>query len=67
MSENRGRIHSSGKPYKLIDCSREHRKGIIASSLRELINVAKMRFAISTEYQLRIVLEQDGKLSTFIK
>ncbi|XP_033211008.1 DNA fragmentation factor subunit alpha-like isoform X2 [Belonocnema kinseyi] len=49
----------SGNPYKIVDHLRERRKGITASSLEELTNVARTRLAFP-DGQLTIVLEQDG-------
>lgn len=62
MSENTALISTPGNPYKIVDCNREKRKGITASSLEDLINVARNRLAIPSDADLTIVLEQDGKL-----
>ncbi|XP_034937167.1 DNA fragmentation factor subunit alpha-like [Chelonus insularis] len=60
MSENTAIIAVSGNPYKIVDCSRERRKGITASSLEELTNVARNRLSLPVDADLTIVLEQDG-------
>ncbi|KAK0168915.1 hypothetical protein PV327_002671 [Microctonus hyperodae] len=60
MSENTALISTPGNPYKIVDCNREKRKGITASSLEDLINVARNRLAIPNDADLTIVLEQDG-------
>lgn len=62
MSDNSAIVVSTGNPYKIVDCSREKRKGITATSLEELTNVARNRLAFSPEAELTIVLEQDGKI-----
>ena len=55
----------SGNPYKIVDHARERRKGITASSLEELTNVARTRLALPDDGQLTIVLEQDGTFNIF--
>lgn len=55
----------SGNPYKIVDHLRERRKGITASSLEELTNVARTRLAFPDDGQLTIVLEQDGMFNFF--
>lgn len=62
MSDNAQVIVAAGNPYKIVDHARERRKGITASSLKELTNVARNRLALPTEADLTIVLEQDGKI-----
>lgn len=54
-----------GNPYKLVDYNREKRKGVTATSLKELINNARTRFNIPTEANIMIVLEQDGEKNLF--
>lgn len=49
-----------GNPYKIVDHTRERRKGITASSLKELTNIARNRLALPVDADLTIVLEQDG-------
>lgn len=61
MSENSAVVVSTGNPYKIVDCCRERRKGITATSLEELTNVARSRLAFPPEAELIIVLEQDGE------
>lgn len=61
MSECTAVIASTGNPYKIVDCSRDKRKGITASSLEDLTNVARSRLALASDADLTIVLEQDGK------
>ncbi|XP_020707490.2 DNA fragmentation factor subunit alpha-like [Athalia rosae] len=60
MSDNAGTTQGAASPYKIIDHSRERRKGITASSLKELTAVARSRFGLPLDEQLTIVLEQDG-------
>jgi len=60
MSESTEVALASGNPYKIVDYTREKRKGITASSLEELTNVARCRLALSADADLTIVLEQDG-------
>lgn len=61
MSESTEVALVSGNPYKIVDYTREKRKGITASSLEELTNVARCRLSLSADADLTIVLEQDGK------
>lgn len=65
MSESTEVALASGNPYKIVDYTREKRKGITASSLEELTNVARCRLALSADADLTIVLEQDGKTNIF--
>ncbi|KYM97028.1 PREDICTED: DNA fragmentation factor subunit alpha-like [Cyphomyrmex costatus] len=61
MSETTGVMQGIGcNPYKIVDHTRERRKGITASSLKELTNIARSRLAIPVDADLTIVLEQDG-------
>ncbi|XP_043280476.1 DNA fragmentation factor subunit alpha-like [Venturia canescens] len=53
-------LASGCNPYKIVDYTREKRKGITASSLEELTNVARCRLSLSADADLTIVLEQDG-------
>jgi len=61
MSDTTGIIQGIGNPYKIVDHTRERRKGITASSLKELTNIARSRLALPVDADLTIVLEQDGK------
>lgn len=61
MSETTGVMQGMGNPYKIVDHTRERRKGITASSLKELTNIARNRLAFPVDADLTIVLEQDGK------
>jgi len=47
-----------GKPYKIIDSKREHKIGIVASSLSDLITKAQQKLDISDT--IKVVLESDG-------
>ncbi|XP_012219060.1 DNA fragmentation factor subunit alpha-like [Linepithema humile] len=60
MSDTTGVTQGMGNPYKIVDHSRERRKGITASSLKELTNIARSRLALPVDADLTIVLEQDG-------
>ncbi|EFN76436.1 DNA fragmentation factor subunit alpha [Harpegnathos saltator] len=60
MSDAQGIAQGTGNPYKIVDHTRERRKGITASSLKELTNVARSRLAFPVDADLTIVLEQDG-------
>lgn len=63
MSEGNSAVTTvTGNPYKIVDCSREKRKGITAASLEDLTNVARSRLALPTDADITIVLEQDGNL-----
>lgn len=61
MSEPGVISQNIGNPYKIVDHTRERRKGITASSLKELTNVARSRLSLPSDGDLTIVLEQDGK------
>lgn len=61
MSETTAISQGMGNPYKIVDHTREKRKGITASSLKELTNVARNRLSLPLDADLTIVLEQDGK------
>lgn len=61
MSETAGIVQGLGNPYKIVDHARERRKGITASSLKDLTNIARNRLALPPDADLTIVLEQDGK------
>lgn len=65
MSETAGISQGLGNPYKIVDHTREKRKGITASSLKELTNIARNRLSLPLDAELTIVLEQDGK-KTFL-
>ncbi|XP_046618372.1 DNA fragmentation factor subunit alpha-like isoform X1 [Neodiprion virginianus] len=60
MSDTAGAVQATASPYKIIDHARERRKGITASSLKELTAIARNRFDLPQEEHLTIVLEQDG-------
>ncbi|KAK2588734.1 hypothetical protein KPH14_001622 [Odynerus spinipes] len=60
MSETAGIVQGLGNPYKIVDHARERRKGITASSLKDLTNIARNRLALPPDANLTIVLEQDG-------
>ncbi|XP_075226963.1 DNA fragmentation factor subunit alpha-like [Lycorma delicatula] len=45
-------------PYKVVDCSREKRFGVVASSLQEFIDKACEKLGITGS--VKVVLEQDG-------
>lgn len=61
MSETTGISQGLGSPYKIVDHAREKRKGITASSLKELTSIARNRLSLPSDAKLIIVLEQDGK------
>lgn len=48
----------NGKPYKIIDSKREHKIGIVASSLSDLIAKAQQKLDINEN--IKVVLESDG-------
>ncbi|KAG6803481.1 DNA fragmentation factor subunit alpha [Apis mellifera caucasica] len=60
MSETAGISQGLGNPYKIVDHTREKRKGITASSLKELISIARNRLSLPLDAEVTIVLEQDG-------
>lgn len=60
MSETTAVMQGMGNPYKIVDHTREKRKGITASSLKELTNIARSRLSLPVDADLTIVLEQDG-------
>ncbi|XP_032673477.1 DNA fragmentation factor subunit alpha-like [Odontomachus brunneus] len=60
MSDAQGITQGMGNPYKIVDYTRERRKGITASSLKDLTNIARSRLALPVDADLTIVLEQDG-------
>lgn len=49
-----------GQPYKIMDYTKKHRFGVVASTLRELIQKACTKLNISPETPIRVALEQDG-------
>lgn len=67
MSDNAGTAQGTSSPYKIIDHARERRKGITASSLKELTAIARNRFGLPQDEHLTIVLEQDGKDKSFTR
>ncbi|XP_076676238.1 DNA fragmentation factor subunit alpha [Andrena cerasifolii] len=60
MSETTGISQGLGNPYKIVDHARDKRKGITASSLKELTSIARNRLSLPLDAKLTIVLEQDG-------
>ena len=48
------------RPFKVVDAEREVRMGLTASSLLDLMDRARMKFEISPDALIRIVLEADG-------
>uniref|UniRef100_A0A2H8TSM0 Cell death activator CIDE-B n=1 Tax=Melanaphis sacchari TaxID=742174 RepID=A0A2H8TSM0_9HEMI len=48
----------TGKPYKIIDSKREHKIGIVATSLSDFMTKAQQKFDISET--IKVVLESDG-------
>ncbi|XP_050427886.1 DNA fragmentation factor subunit alpha-like [Adelges cooleyi] len=48
----------NGMPYKIVDSKREHKIGIVAESLSDLIAKAQQKFKI--EEPVKVVLELDG-------
>ena len=48
----------SGKPFKITDFSREHRKGVVAASLEDL--TSKIAEKLGVRGEITIVLEGDG-------
>lgn len=66
MSDTTAVTQGMGNPYKIVDHTRERRKGITASSLKELTNIARNRLTLPVDADLTIVLEQDGKFIIFV-
>ncbi|XP_058798593.1 DNA fragmentation factor subunit alpha-like isoform X2 [Phymastichus coffea] len=60
MSDDSRKSTILSNSYKLVDHNRENKKGITASSFKELIYIARTRFEIPIHMQMMIVLEQDG-------
>ncbi|XP_012280681.1 DNA fragmentation factor subunit alpha [Orussus abietinus] len=60
MSDSSGVSHGMGNPYKIVDHARERRKGITATSLKELMNTARSRLSLPPDVDITVVLEQDG-------
>ncbi|CAG2055616.1 unnamed protein product [Timema podura] len=61
MEHDMDEIHPlQGLPLKVMDFTREHRKGVVASSLQEFIDRARKKLGIPPTIPVRIVLEQDG-------
>jgi len=48
------------KPYKIIDRSREVKKGVVADSLEELIERGKEKLNYPLDKAVYVVLEEDG-------
>lgn len=67
MSETTAVTQGMGNPYKIVDHTREKRKGITASSLKELTNIARSRLSLPVDADLTIVLEQDGKGTSMLQ
>ncbi|KAL4096551.1 hypothetical protein QTP88_021481 [Uroleucon formosanum] len=50
----------SGKPYKIIDSKREHKIGIVATSLSDFMTKAQQKLDINENEPIKVVLESDG-------
>uniref|UniRef100_A0A8D8SJS4 Cell death activator CIDE-B n=1 Tax=Cacopsylla melanoneura TaxID=428564 RepID=A0A8D8SJS4_9HEMI len=48
----------SGLPFKVVDCSREKKIGIVALSLKDLMNRARLKLGMSNV--VKVVLDLDG-------
>jgi len=48
------------KPFKVTDRLRLYRKGIMAASLKELLEKAREKFVIESWMEVYLVLEEDG-------
>ena len=48
------------KPYKIVDRSREMKKGVMAESLDELVERGKEKLNYPMDKQVYVVLEEDG-------
>ncbi|GLG93424.1 Uncharacterized protein GBIM_00839 [Gryllus bimaculatus] len=53
-------LSGKGMPFKVVDLTREHRKGVVASNLQELIVRAREKLGIPETLPVKVVLEQDG-------
>jgi hypothetical protein len=62
MSDKNESAHKQSKPYKIVDYTRGRRKGITASSLEELLKIARMQYHFPKDTNITVVLEQDGKV-----
>ncbi|XP_049805543.1 DNA fragmentation factor subunit alpha-like isoform X2 [Schistocerca nitens] len=49
-----------GIPLKVVDLARECKKGVVASTLQELISRARGKLGVPDNVPVKIVLEQDG-------
>ncbi|KAK6631846.1 hypothetical protein RUM43_013912 [Polyplax serrata] len=49
-----------GQPFKIMDYSKEHRFGIVATDLKDLINKACAKLKIAPDTPVRVALAQDG-------
>ncbi|XP_022173924.1 DNA fragmentation factor subunit alpha-like isoform X1 [Myzus persicae] len=50
----------TGKPYKIIDSKREHKIGIVATSLSDFMTKAQQKLDINENEPIKVVLESDG-------
>ncbi|KAJ9591877.1 hypothetical protein L9F63_001600, partial [Diploptera punctata] len=50
----------NGVPFKVVDLTREKRKGVVAGTLQDLISRARDKMGLSKDIPVKIVLEQDG-------
>lgn len=66
MSDRFKNQPDSSNLYNLVDYKREHRKGIAASSFKNLLHTARLSFGIPTQVHVTIVLETDGKRLRFL-
>jgi len=48
------------RPFKVVNSTREIRLGLTASSLIDLISIAKVKLDLETDHFIRVVLEVDG-------
>lgn len=49
-----------GQAFKVVDFKKEHRFGIVAADLRDLIAKASAKLCIPSSCPVKVVLEQDG-------
>lgn len=59
MDKANENVGSEMLPYKVVDCTRERRFGIVASSLQDFINRAREKLGMCGPV-VKVVLEQDG-------
>ncbi|KDR23385.1 DNA fragmentation factor subunit alpha-like isoform X1 [Zootermopsis nevadensis] len=50
----------NGVPFKVVDLTREKRKGVVAATLQDLIIRARNKMDLPRDIPVKIVLEQDG-------